>query len=325
MSEPLLVALISVLSVLLGALLTNWLSRRTQVDLARIRRDFEAENEEKKGAAAARRDYEYEAMKRLYTDVEPLLFQLYEALEEAQYRVASLCRTSRNGNLPKWLAGDGYYLRSTVYKLALPLAYLRLLQSKITFVDLGLDSSIYMRYLLLKLYGRSFTDDFDFAKLAPGLVYDPTSNIPKKLREENPTSYRRQGLVVGDLENVAALLVDGQRAKLFSEFEAALNAEPLDESLRELMGIFQGFSPVGRPVIARMLIVQGYLGKLLRLSFERKVAATDLPKHLDSLLNDSELGAAYSWGLSAEANAGPDQAREYLVHRLKTLLASLPG
>lgn len=101
MTEPVLIALISVLSVLLGAILTNWLGRRTQMDLAKIGRDFAAENEEKKSAAAARRDYEYEAMKRLYTDVEPLLFQLYEALEEAQHRVASLCRTSRNGNLPQ--------------------------------------------------------------------------------------------------------------------------------------------------------------------------------------------------------------------------------
>lgn len=207
----------------------------------------------------------------------------------------------------------------------MPLAYLRLLQSKITFVDLGLDSSIYTRYLLLKLYGRSFTDDFDFARLTPELVYDPTSNISRKLREENPTSYRRQGLVVGDLENVAALLVDGQRAKLYSEFESALNEETLDESLRELMSIFQGFSPVGSPVIARMLIVQGYLGKLLHLSFERKVAAADLPKHLESLLKDAALQATYSWGASAESSAGPAQARDYLAPRLKTLLASLPN
>jgi hypothetical protein len=53
----------------------------------------------------ARRDYEYDARKRLYSEIEPLLFQLFEALEESHYRVRSLARTSRNGNLPGWLGG----------------------------------------------------------------------------------------------------------------------------------------------------------------------------------------------------------------------------
>ena len=115
----------------------------------------------------AQRDYEYEARKRLYQQCEPLLFQLAEFSESALYRIYSLARTARHGNLPSWVDEDDYYMRSTMYFLISPLIILRLIQSQLTFVDLTLDSHIARQYSLLKLLFLTFTDDFTFAHMPP--------------------------------------------------------------------------------------------------------------------------------------------------------------
>ena len=110
MDDKLLVALIAGGVSLVVSLLGHWLGPRgqkavermkaeLQEDLQRQLEDVRAALADRNSAAAARRDYEYEARKRLYQHVEPLLFQLYEALEEAHYRVRSLVRTATQGHL----------------------------------------------------------------------------------------------------------------------------------------------------------------------------------------------------------------------------------
>src|ERR1700688_1501373 len=47
----------------------------------------------------ARREYEYEARKRLYEECEPLIFQTLESAEVARRRVRSIARKSCNGTL----------------------------------------------------------------------------------------------------------------------------------------------------------------------------------------------------------------------------------
>ncbi len=361
MDEKLVAALVGGASALTVALLNNWLGRRSQESLAVMKRDFDMEAERMKkaleqqgeelklewsrqveilrgsiadrnSAANARRDYEYDALKRLYTDVEPLLFQLHEALDEAHNRVASLCRSARAGRLGEagtsWIRGDGYYLRSTMYKLALPVAYLRLIQPKITFVDLSLDASIYMRYLLLKLYCQTFTDDFRFAGVAPPLSYDPNNDQWRQLREAYPPVYQRQGLVVGNVENIAAALVVEGRAKLFSEFELALDSKAGGGNLDGLIYLFRGFSPGTRPVLARMLIAQGYLTKLIVSTFETNTKPADLPGRLEELLRCPDLQRRFGWTEVGDLDAGPSQAREYLaplIQQLSETLGRHPG
>lgn len=278
--------------------------------------------DDRNSASAARRDYEYEARKRLYDEVEPLLFQVYEALEEAHYRVRSLARTARNGDLG-WLAGNGYYLASTVYKLLLPVAHLRLIQRRMTFVDLGLDPHIELRYLLLKLYARSFTDDFDFARTSPRLLYDPNhADWPKK-REEEPAVYARQALVVGDLECVADLLINREgeksRAISYGEFEALLS-NPIDENLQEAITLFRGFSPQHKPVLARMLVSQACLSKFILSTYHAGDASGSLRQRYGEVVND-DLAKEVSWG--TDHDEGFTVAADYWGSRLDLLSAEI--
>ena len=85
------------------SLVTARAGRRAAEDLEKLKAEMGARFAETSAERNARRDYEYDAKKRLYQEIEPLLFQLFEALEEAHYRVRSLARSSRHGNLPGWL------------------------------------------------------------------------------------------------------------------------------------------------------------------------------------------------------------------------------
>ena len=140
---------------------------------------------EKEATTRARQDYEYEALKRLYTECEPLLFQFFELAEDAESRVRALARDSRAGNLRPdgtgWLATEGYYFNSTVYRFFAPLAAIRILQRRLTAVDLALDSRLRVQYRLLRLLYRSATDDRDLAQRSPQLPYEPAESTRRSV------------------------------------------------------------------------------------------------------------------------------------------------
>jgi hypothetical protein len=273
----------------------------------------------------ARRDYEYDARKRLYTEIEPLLFQLYESLEEAHYRVRSLARTSRSNNLPGWLSGSGYYLKSTVYKLLVPAVLLRLMQRQMTFVDLRVDETIRLRYQLLKLHSRSFTDDFIFASIKPPLQYDPNNPQWRLLTVTAPATYLRQGLLVGDLESICDAMIvtdiNGRsRAMTFSEFVAYVAGPVINASVGEVFSLFSGFSQMGRPILARMLVAQAIMAQLILSTYAQATSVGDLQRRLDSIMHIYGSNEAFVWqngGLSVDGSV----AFEYWKERLKWLHA----
>lgn len=298
------------------------LNKEADLTKAQFQREIEivkAQWVDRNSAEAAKRDYQYEARKRLYQQIEPLLFQLYEALEEAHYRVRSLARSSRGGTL-NWLASDGYYLKSTAYKIILPAVFFRLLQRRITFVDIDLDQMMGLRYRLLKLYSRSFTDDFVFASFVPILPYDPNNDDWKRLANQQPATYLRQALLLGDLENIAdALLIkeDGGniRPMLFSEFEGTLDNAAISSSIEELPRLFRKFTPERKPILRRMLITQACLAQLI-LSTYNSDRRNGLQERLTQILDLPDLRAELSWTKKEDASADLQVARAYLSERL---------
>ena len=190
---------------------------------------------------AARRDYTYEARKRLYAEVGPLLFQAREACENFVKRVESLARISAQGNLEpghSWLQDlKGYYALTTYYRLFVPLAIFRLLQRKLALVDLGLDPHIDATYRILKELFFAFANDFRLAE-ADHVVkkgqrmgpvssashwYQPNVTDWREARARDPRAHWRQGLPFGHLDQIAdALIVDkeGPRIMTFGEFQA---------------------------------------------------------------------------------------------------------
>jgi hypothetical protein len=277
-------ALTLIVSLLLGYL-NNSASGRTQHQLQELKQSSEqglaflnSRLRTDEANQNARRDYEYEARKRLYKECEPLLFRLSEASENALHRIYSLARTARDGHLGPsgWLSGPGYYLTSTLYNLLVPCAVFRLLQERLTFVDLEVDRRIRDQYLLAKWVAISFTDDFSLAKTEPVLAYDPHGSSPAQ-RMADPARYCNQGVPLGRLDAAIDALIetDAQgvsRVLTYGKFEIALAADLASNSSR--YGIFadglKDFHPQTHPVLWRILVVQALLHHELIRMFRKR-------------------------------------------------------
>jgi hypothetical protein len=253
------------------------LAEGNQTRLEKVKADLAAQNQqeleflrvrlgEQGKDRDARRDYQYEAHKRLYTECEPLLFQLAELAEHAYYRIYSLARTARLGSLPDWLSYHDYYKSSTMYKLVAPLVVFRLIQQRLTFVDLSLDSHIANQYRLLKFLYLTFTDAFDLANIDPKIEYYPDADDWEILRKENPEKYWRQGMYLGVLDTTIDALLEPKekmRWKTYGEFESEFkDRKSTTHTLFLTMAdILHAFHPKGRPVFWRMLWTQSLIYK----------------------------------------------------------------
>jgi len=301
-------AVIPVLTVIVNVILQRRASiwqRQANIDLEQIKAQLTIEGTKDK----ARLDYQYEALKRLYLNVDPLLFQLVGQSEGSLHRIVSLARSTRAKRIQELLGEDGYYLRSTVYRLLAPLATLRLIQRKLTNLDLSLDSRVNIQYRLCEQVYYTFTDDFQFARGGTGerdevdgsrvLVYTPNEPDWKTHRSDNPQVYWRQGLPIGVLDQVIDAFAipegDAYRIVNFGEFDDRLkNDSAFKERMDLAFDIFLRFEPSKRPVMWRMLVTQYYLHKIIQRSANRTIKPESLLQNLEEIFKDDDL-AALDW------------------------------
>ena len=309
--------------------LKSHLSTENQQELESLRAKLTEQGKERD----ARRDYEYDAHKRLYAECEPLLFQLAEFSEHAYYRIYSLARTARLGDLPEWLVRDGYYLRSTMHKLISPLVVFRLIQQRLTFVDLRLDAYIASQYALLKLLYLTFTDAFDFANMDPKIDYKPGDPNWQEKRTQDEAKYWRQGLYLGSLDNSIDALVtqtggEKPRWTTYGEFELEFADQKSITYQRFLTfaDVLHGFHPQSRPVLWRMLwtqslIYERILGDISRANSSSRIDFASIsPRIQTGNLDWRQTGTEAS---DDEALNIPRKiAEEYLGKRLPEIFAA---
>jgi hypothetical protein len=158
MDTAVLIAVIAAAASIVAAVVSGAYASRIQ------RRT--AEETSRQAEISARRDYEYEARKRLYNVYEPLRFHLVDAAEAARDRIQTLFESTCTGTIIEE-ASKGYYLKATTYQLLVPCAIVRLMERRLTLIDLGLIPRIHTEYKLGRAVVRSFTDDDFVAKLSP--------------------------------------------------------------------------------------------------------------------------------------------------------------
>jgi hypothetical protein len=249
---------------LLGFILALWnyfLNRKNLIEIEILKSTLSEKNSENN----ARRDYEYEARKRLYQEYEPLLFQLIEASINATYRIENLSKSIKNGDFGDegWLSRYNYYTRSTIYKLFAPIAIFKLMQKKLTFIDLSVDRTIDLKYKLAKQLYLCYTDDFELAGLSKNIDYDPNNINWKELRLENPIKYCRQGVPMGLLDKTIDIFIEKdengkEQIISFGEFEKK-TAEGYDNKSSPIYfsrELFYKFHPKQKPILWRIIITQ---------------------------------------------------------------------
>lgn len=265
---------------LVTLLYTLLATRRNERDLEHIRAEFS----EKQAVRDARRDYEYEARKRLYTEFEPLFFQFFEAARAARGQIYGLASSARRGNLDadaSWLAKpESYYTLSLVYNIFAPLALGRLIQRRLTFVDLTLDPQIRSQYEAIRRISRVFSHDYDLAAAEPNLFYDPNHSEAEQRKTKQPEAYYRQGLFAGHLDMLLeSFLIDdvkgGQRLFSFGEFVNMReeNSEVFTRRFGRAVELFLNFHPQTRPVLWRILLTQCAIYRWIRNSVTESSAA----------------------------------------------------
>lgn len=267
---------------------------------------------EEQDAAKAKRDYEYEARKRLYSELYPLGYQLGQAARRARHRIMNLALASRIGALAtgpdNWMTGrDPYYFSSVIHNLIAPLAIQELITRKLTLLDLRLDRDLQIQHLVADRTYEALRSDFnlvdpryppiDFG--AAGIKYAPPENPPAALPSEAEQRWQwRQGLYSGQIgEAVGALLISegtSVHVMTYAEFVrtlagADLRAAPdpggrageLKQALRPLIEVFRAFHPACRPITWRILLAQAACYRVLT------IAASD-PGTLEAVLQAAQ-------------------------------------
>jgi len=233
---------------------------------------IKASNASREAELKARRDYEYEARKRLYSVVGPKTFQLFEAASVASARIEDLATQTRNQNLGKggWLSDEfRYYLPSTLYRLLAPVAIWWMLREQITLVDLTLDRVLERQYRLGRAAYDAWASSFEFAALPPPIPYNP-DGTPKdeSLSETIATTW--QGLAPGELERpIQAMIAAEPSTKLitYAKFEDQYRNEKsaLRKAIEDFRSLFLDFSPQTHPVLWRVLAAQYFVYRAIRL------------------------------------------------------------
>jgi hypothetical protein len=340
-----IVAIIALISSVLTAMMTIILTRQNDVKLRRLENELETKRDE----LNARRDYEYEAKKRLYQDCEPILFQFAEFSESAIRRIHALAKNAREGNLgPErfYLSSDHYFFRSTIYRLLVPLATFKILQNRLTGIDLQLDPLIDTQYQLGKILYYTFSSAEDLAKSTPQIAYDPDqiednvknlSNEQKiENRKKNPEKYWLQGLKVGTLDKLVELLIVNnninerniQRIISFGEFEEkffVLNKGSDANKFEIFFTLFTFFHPKSRPVLWRILLSQAFLYSAIHEVRKGKGFLYIKEKNYEKLFHINENKNKCEWKQVGETISEEEfqisfmGAENYLVEILNTI------
>jgi hypothetical protein len=329
MDTGLLIAIMTSIVSLVVATISIVGGRRNEQALEKLRAGLTEAQAERD----ARRDYEYEARKRLYQEFEPLLFQFLELGQEAADRIVGLARTARQGNLDPdhgWLTRDSYYMRSTIYRLMAPLVIAKLMQRRLTLVDMQVDPRIRVQYSLTRVLYNSFSDHHALAKRDPALDYDPNAGVSDDIRRQNPAKYYAQGLFSMYLDTIVDTLIvqeehNPPRCMSFGEFESVYPSESSDvlRSYGQVRSLFCGFHPQERPVLWRILITQAHLYRALYKLINQAAFSLDT----DSLPISPEERKEYDWrqegsrSSDKEALSDPFTAAEgYLRKQLEITL-----
>jgi hypothetical protein len=254
----------------------------------------------------------------MYEEFEPLRFTMREAAEAAYFRILSLAYSTKRGDLMPgsgWFSREGYYYRSTVYRLLIPSAIFRMMQQKLTVVDLSVDSAIASVYGLAKMAYAIWTESFVLAQITPALEYDPHKRDDISRQDSRASKNVQQGLPSGYLDrSIDALIVreKGEPARLmnYGEFEADFRVpgsitQKANVVLRE--GLID-FHPASRPVLWRLLFTQAIV--------YRALMENSIDEHSLSRILSSVGTVAWDWRLTGSREA------EMKIHDVPVAVAS---
>jgi hypothetical protein len=276
-------AIATVTSAIITGLVSLYFKSRSDKVLETLKADLASENNkaiEKLKAdltyenklKSARVDYEYDARKRLYKEVEPIIFAAHLAAASVRGRLLPMVERLRAGDISldskkNWLATDPYYLRSTAYRIFLPLVFEYILSSRISQYDFALEPLIGRKYMALAVFHEIPTGDFNLAQIVePRVPYDPYAKVSETERKADVAKYKFQGIVRGDVQRFTALMTSTGEKPLpleWYKFEQDLENEQssLAKAFVPVHNTLFNLHPVTHPVAWRAIIAYALLAE----------------------------------------------------------------
>jgi hypothetical protein len=249
------------------------LKNSLQLDQLQLKSTMEAnvrkEVETQLGELGAQRQYEYDARRRLYLAIGPLRFQLLLACRDFAGRVHAM------GEREKYAFElDGYYARSTIYRVLKPIALAALIEEQMTITDFSVDKDA----IDILRFGRAVKRIFSGHELVEG---HPNVNWLAQVEH----------LYADSLSSVAQALIDrgndkNARILRFEEFNNKVESAgwlefwPLD-------ALFDNFDASRKPILWLRLVAYAQVCNNLVARQGRNCGFGDDPFDTATLLSRS--------------------------------------
>jgi hypothetical protein len=183
---------------------------------------------------AAERQYELEAKRRLYTAIGPLRFQLVLACPELAGRIEA--RGSVRGEQYS-TSLDGYYGRSTLYRILRPLCLAELIETQIAFADFSVDPAA-----------------LDLLRFKKGAFSALSGDVLVAGHPRVDWTRQAEHVFVDNISKSANALIvatdEQRRAMRFHEFEAFLATDAGFRAITPFPDLLEHLSPAARPLLA---------------------------------------------------------------------------
>jgi hypothetical protein len=208
------------------------------------------------------RTYTFDARTRLYKELGPLLFSLVEACDELQWRVRGIAGRAAegpdDGDDRRFKPGSDYML-STLYRLMAPVAITRLVQDRLTLVDLAVDPAVDRIYSLAKLMRRTWNAGPDLARWR-GLPYRPVHDGRTPETAKQHVNLRAVDRLAEQLVPASQRAGDGTLLRYSSFLENYQGDGAADRPAAEpFERLFDRFHPDRRPVLWQLLCTEALL------------------------------------------------------------------
>lgn len=326
MTTEIIIALIGVASSLIVAIYSSLMANRNEKKLELLKSELELNKEERN----ARRDYEYEAKKRLYQEYEPLLFQLSELSEVALSRIEGIAKNVKDGLLTEqWSKIENNYFKETIYKLFAPLAVIKLIQNKLTIVDFNIESEVSLQYGLMKILYFSYQEDGKISRYINDLEYfeDWKVNHTKSADEVEG----RQGIALGEVDKIVDLFISNEENQKrlidYGEFEDLLdsNSEKVKSRLKTAEKMFLNFHPERKRVLWTLLLSHAAILKILTKSKSKNwISQSELPKFIDNFYDENKEDF-YFTDIEDKNSQFFEGAKKYLKKSIEKKMKAVPN
>ena len=251
---------VSLLVAVFSVTFTAYTQRKTAQDnrardekLARLNASLTQQRDED----IALRDYTYEARKRLYKEVNPILFRLRELCEGSIWRVRRIV-CGEFQVITDYQKLTDYHVQTTAQRLVGPLVVAQEIQRHMTAVDLRVDPAIKAQYIVSRELLWILHEGKAIAAVPPAIRY----------RGEGAPEEPRQHLTFAQLQRLVDVFTkqeeDGTRRPLkLMELEDSKTDKDIAPVLLRMKTLFTSASASSTPVLWRLLIAQASLMHVL--------------------------------------------------------------